>query len=376
MANLTPQEQNTLMRELLKQNSPKILKKLPTVNGTLGGTTRIKLQNTGLITRLLANINIPYTTTVAPTNLGNKGAFAAVPKIQLLDFDGSSRINTSAYHLSVINAMRGRCVFGGDAFVQSNAGLLVSSVGMTDNYRNPLAPLTVAANTLQFTLEIPLAANSQKGDLRGMLAAQYVSGEIQLAIDLASTLVGTADDDYVFNGGTMTYGTPTITVFQEYYLPQVVRGVTTIPQMDVSTVYELGVYSRTTDNIAAGQEKFLNFPTVREVNGVVVDYLNNKLLGGGTNAADLQAFTIYANGNNVIYQTDQNTQNYIERSALNTDLPQGTFMFDFSAAPVSTALWGNVQLAVTPGTAPTTPAVEVTFESLYAKGSALTGTPV
>jgi hypothetical protein len=51
-------------------------------------------------------------------------------------------------------------------------------------------------------------------------------------------------------------------------------------------------------------------------------------------------------------------------------------MLDFSNGPLSTAIFGNIQLAVVPGASVTTPAVEVTFESLYAKGSALSGAPV
>lgn len=376
---MTPAEQNKLMRELLIRNSPKILKKLPTVTGAFGGTTRVKLNNTGLITRLFADIHIPYNASVAPTSIGNKGVFAAVPKIQLVDFDGSNRINTSAYHLALRNAIRGAGNFANHASIQSVAGFATQvASGFSNDFREPqILVSTTGATEIRFVLEIPVAAHVDKGDLRGMLAAQFVSGDLQLAIDFASALTGTSDDDYVFNGGTLTTNVaPYVNVYQEYYLPQKIRGVLPIPQDDINTVYELGVFSRTTDNIAAGQEKLVNFPIVREVNGVFTSFINNKLLGGGSAANDILNHTIYANGNNILYQTDSYVQNHIERSLLGHDLPQGVNVFDFANGPISTAIFANVQLALTPQGTMTTPAVEVSFESLYAKGAAMSGAPV
>ena len=149
-----------------------------------------------------------------------------------------------------------------------------------------------------------------------------------------------------------------------------------MPQDDINTVYELGVYSRTTDNIAAGQEKLVNFPIVREVNGIYNNFINNALLGGGSAANGILNHVIYANGNNIMYQADDFLQNHMERTLLKTDLPMGVNVYDFSNGPYSTAIFANVQLALTPQGTMTSPAVETTFESLYAKGSALSGAPV
>ena len=372
---MTPAEQNRLMRELLVRNSPKILKKLPTVTGALGGTTRVKLNNTGLITRLFADISIPYNFSVSPT-ISNKGVYAAVPKVGLIDFDGSYRINTSSLHLALLNAIRGRGNFANASNLQSLAGFTSVAAGYANDFRHPGIVTSTGAQTLRFMLEIPVAAHTDKNDLRGMLPAQFVSGDLQVSFDFASALNGTGDD-FVFNGGTfVSAGTPTVTVYQEYYLPQKLKGVTPIPQDDISTVYEIGVYSRTTDNIAAGQEKLVNFPIVREVNGVITNFINNAVMGGGSAANDILNHTVYANGNNILYQTDSFTQNYLERALLETDLPQGVNVFDFSNGPISTAIFANVQLALTPQGTMTSPAVETSFESFYAKGSALSGAPV
>jgi len=373
---MTPSEQNLLMRQLLIRNSPLINKKLPTVTGAYGGTTRVKLNNTGLLTRLFAHIKLPYNASVAPTSIGNKSVFAAVPKVQLIDFDGSTRINTSAYLLQVINSMRQRGSAMLTANLQSLAGWTSVSAGESNDFREPAISLATGAQTLEFILEIPIAAHVERGDLRGMINAQFTSGDLQLAVDFASLLNGTTDDDFVFNGGTMTLGTPSIDVYQEYYLPQAIQGVLPLPQEDLATVYEIGVFSRTTDNLAAGQEKLLNFPVIREVNAVALDFINNKLLGAGAAANDLSQFVVYANGNNILYQASRTFQCHKQRYALAQDLPQGTYALDFSKGPISTAIFGNVQLAVVPQGTLTTPAVEVCFESIYAKGSTLSGAPV
>lgn len=375
---MTPAEQNQLMRRILLQNSPKLLKKLPTVTGAFGGTTRVKLNNTGLLTRLFADIRIPYNASVAPTALTNKGVFAAVPRVQLFDFDGSTRVNTTAFHLQIRNAIRKAGLFAGGAAKISQAALVDSATGFSNDFRAPQVTLSgTGAQELRFVLEIPVAADVDSGDLRGMMPLQFVSGESQLAIDFASVLTGASDDDYVFSGGTLTtLVAPTVTVYQEYYLPQKVNGVMPIPMDDIGTVYELGIYARTTDNIAVGQEKLLNFPNVREVNGVYLNYINNKLLGGGSSANDITDFAIYANGATTLYQADNYVQNFMERQHLGHDLPQGVNAFDFAKGPISTSIYANVQLAVKPGgTLTGTPAVEVTFESFYPKGVALSGIP-
>jgi hypothetical protein len=375
---MTPAENNLLMRKLLMSNSPLILKKLPTVTGAFGGTTRIKLNNTGLVTRLYADIHIPYNASVAPTAIGNKSVYAAIPKVQLIDFDGSNRINTTGFHLALRNAVRGWGNFGNMANLQTLGGLTTVATGHSNDFREPqILVSTTGATELRFVLEIPVAADVERGDLRGILPAQFVSGDLQLAIDFASSLTGTSNDDFVFSGGTMTTAVaPYINVYQEYYLPQKVKGILPIPQDDINTVYELGVYSRTTDNIAAGQEKLVNFPIVREVNGVFSNFINNSLLGGGSAANGINTHTIYANGNNIMYQADDFLQNHIERTLLKTDLPMGVNVYDFSNGPISTAIFANVQLALTPQGTMTSPAVETSFESFYAKGSALSGAPV
>lgn len=375
MATLSPAEQNALNRRLLIQNSPLVRETLPVVTGTLGQTSRIKLKNVGFLTRLFVEVSCPYTTTVAPTGITQKGAHALIPRVQLLDYDSSQRINTSAFHLAMFNAMRKRENVFGSADFSSLAGLTSVATGQTNDYRNPGIVTTVGAQTLSFAFEVPVAASVENGDLRGMMAMQFTSGEVQLVLDFLATLTGTGDD-YVFNGGTFSVlGSPSITVTQEYYLPQAIQGVVPIPQMDIGTVYELGVYSRTTDNLAANMEKIVNFPNLRTVNGMVMSYINNAVLGGGSAANDLSIFSIKYNGANSLYRAGRNLQCYLQRKAIQDDLPQGCYFFDFANGPISTAIFGNVQSLVTPIGTLTNPALETSFESFYSKGAALSGIP-
>lgn len=373
---MTPEENNLLMRRVLRNSSPKIITPLPTVTGSMGGTTRVRLQNTGIITRLFLDIQIPYNASVAPNAIGNKSVYAAVPRLQLLDFDGSSRHNISAFLLAIRNGMRGEGIPGGAANLRSLASFTSVAPGNSNAFRMPQISLGTGAQTLRMFLEVPVAADVNAGDLRGALLAQFTSGELQLAIDFASSLNGTANDDCVFNGGTMSVGSPTVTVYQEYYLPQKVRGVVPIPQDDISTVYALDVYSRTNDNFSASQEKILNFPTVRSINAVYMNYMTNSLLGGGSAANDLQRFRIVANSATTLYNVDHYGQQALQRNRFSgNDLPQGVFALDFADGPISTAIYSNVQLFVTPGAVLTSPNIEIVFESFYPKGAALSGIP-
>lgn len=375
---LNSQQENALMRQLLVQASPLMIKKVGTFTGSLGGTTRMKLFNVGLITRLFGVVTMNITIGTANATYGPKTAAASISRLKLTDFDGTDRINCNGFQLFQRNSLRLQKMdlygFAGVVGVINNTA---GGAGLTNPLSNPLQPSAVATNTLRFFFEVPVCRDIDAGDLRGMILAQTAVGELYLSIDWASALYANGNDDYVYNGAattTVAVNSISVDLYQEYFLPQQNAGVIPIPMLDVMTVYELNGNLRSSDNLAAGSEKLLSFPNARQIVGVYASYLNNGVLGGSP-GNDMSVARIIANGNNILREYQTIEALYMEqRRQLGTDLPKGVYVFDWARTPIQTNLYGNIQLGLTPGgTLAGTPSVEIMYESLYLKGAALSG---
>jgi hypothetical protein len=365
-------QQNMALRQALLATAPRMRKSLGNFsqNGAPGGTTRVKLFNVGITTRLLLDVTVNYTVGTAPAILSPKAPWNVIQKVKLTDYDGTDRINASGYQLWVLNSIRA----GGQPYGYNNTS--AASV-----LPAPSAPVAVGAQTANFQIEVPLAFQPTS-DLRGALLTQTAVGEAYLNIDWNSLMYANANADAVFNGApttTVTNTTISVNVFQEYLLPQQIGNTVPLPTLDLMTVYEFAGSLKSADNIAAGQEKLFNYPNVRSVIGFYTNFVNN----GVMNAAptDLAKLRLIANGNNVLREynpTDKLFEQRITASmsgfAPMSDLRAGTYFELHRDKPIETALFGNVQYGITPQAANGgNQYFEVGFESFYTKGSTLPG---
>jgi hypothetical protein len=228
-------------------------------------------------------------------------------------------------------------------------------------------------------LEVPLAYDGDgdfgSPDLRGALLSQSAVGEAFLSIDWINSLVTNGSDSAFFNGAGTTTAvlsagtTISVTVFQEYLLPQSVGGQVPLPMLDLMTVYELNGALNTTSNIAAGQETLINYPNVRSVIGAYFNFSDNLLL----TAANISRMRLIANGNNVLREYTNQDKYFDQRIYCDTDIRPGVIFEMHRRKPIETALFGNIQYGLYPSSITATPSIEVMFESFYTKGSALPG---
>jgi hypothetical protein len=242
---------------------------------------------------------------------------------------------------------------------------------------SPILPTAIAAgNVARFQLEIPLAFDPEK-DLRGALLTQTAVGEAWVTIDWNSLLVANANVDAVFNGSgttTITNSTMQVNVSQEYLLPQNIGGQVPLPSLDLMTVYELAGALKSSDNLAAGQEKLLNYPNVRSVIGAYFNYVNAGVMQSPV--TDISRFRMIANGNNVLREYTATEKLFDQRTWMieHADLKVGTYFENHRSKPIETSLFGNVQYGITPATmGGGNTYIEVAFESFYTKGSTLPG---
>lgn len=354
-------QQNLRMRDVLKQTSYRFTKDLGvTTGGTLGGTTRVKLYNVGLITRLLVRVTASLTIGTAVAVPSDKAPFNLISTVKLTDFDNVDRVNCTGFELFSVNCARRRTYYGHN----NEAAPAVWS--------NPTTPTAVATAPINFFIEVPVAYDEQ--DLRGMLLAQTAVGEAYLNITWNSSLLTQNNDDAVYTGAAtstvvLEAGTTiSAQVWQDFIYPQDIRA---IPSLDVATVYELAGNVTSTDNLAANAEKLLSLPNVRTIIGAHYTYLFNNQMSD----VDVTRWRVIANGNNILSDENNFARLFNMRMWLNSDLREGAYFFVWRERPIETVLYGNVQVGMTPANADANSRMGVCYESFYLKGLALPGLP-
>lgn len=362
-------QQNLALRQALLSSAPAMRKNLGNFSGGAPGTTtRIKLFNVGITTRILLDVIATVDIGTAIATPSPKAPYNLISRVKLTDFDSTDRINASGFQLWMLNCVRKRKVYG------------YNNASQTAVLGSPSVPTAVAgAQVIRFQLEIPVAFDPTS-DLRGAMMTQTAVGEAYVNIDWNNLLYANGNDDAVYNGAATTTVVQTaattfnVNVFQEYLLPQNIGNGVPLPFLDLATVYEYAGAIRTSDNIAAGQEKLLNYPNMRTVLGAYFNYLNNGVMNGA--ATDVTKIRLIANGNNVLREynaTDKlfEQRDYISDSA---DTRKGAYFELHRQKPVETALYGNMQIGFTPLTATgANTNLEIGFESFYTKGSTLPG---
>lgn len=370
-----------MVSKMLREQTPLYQKTLGTYTGALGQTLRAKLANVGLTTRVFAKVTVNTTIGTATAALNAKGLEAFVPRVSLSDYDGTLRANLSAYHLKLRNSLRKKWnKLHGESPVFGVDGLAAGANGRRSAITNDSFNGAVATNDQTFIIELPICRDLERGDLRGILNTQTTQGDVFFNLDFCSSanvLGSTIDDEKVLYSATGTCAVNSINVeiVQEYYMIQQINGMVTLPQYSSAVVYALEGFTRTSDNIAAGTDKLVAFPNARVISGVYASYYNNSKLAGGTaqSATDLTRLKLIANAGNYLKDLSIAMQYFLQRESAGFDFNAGVYFLDFEPAPIQTDVYGNVQLAVTPGATVSSPNIEVTWESLYLKGAALSG---
>jgi len=362
--------QNLQMRQMLLASAPRENKNLGTYTAPLGGTTRIKLFNVGICTKLLLLCTAAITIGTATATPSGKAPWNLISRVRLTDYDGTDRMNISGFQLFILNCVRRRTYYG------------FNNESATAVLLNPVIPTAVAADTLKFFIEIPLAFDVDNvvvmaQDLRGSMMMQTAVGEAYLNIDWITSLYGNGDVESLYAGGaTSTVALTTtngigVTVWQEFLMPQAIgaNGAVPLPMIDLNTVYEFVGNIRSSDNLAAGAERLFQYPNLRSVIG---SYYN--FVAGGVLANTITGLRIIVNANNVIMDETRDSKWFKQRLYLNgSDTAAGVFFWPHRDKPVETWLYGNVQCGITPTSVGTTPYIEQGYESFYTKNAALPG---
>lgn len=366
-------QNNAAMRAALLATAPRMRKNVQTSQAQIGQTTRIKLFNVGVITKLQIYVTAAITIGTAVATPSTRAPYNLISRLRLTDYDGTDRINISGFQLFMINCVRMRALFG-----------LHNTPAVAAVFQNPSVPTATGAGVVSFFMDIPLAFDTeniipQLQDLRGAVLAQTAVGEMYLSIDWINSYITNGDVDSLYSGGATTTvvangaNNISVTLWQEYLLPQAVggQGEIPLPGIDLMTVYELNGNVRSSDNLVPNTEKLISYPNVRSVIGFYANYVQNNTQTQGK----INQFRLIANGNNILVDNTELSQLFYQRDYMinNMDTIPGAYFRSHREKPIETALFGSVQMGITPNTATGNAYVELAFESFYTKGQALPG---
>jgi P3 major capsid protein len=324
-----------------------------------GAPVNVNVQNVGLIRGFLVRVKGSLHNSGSGTaNLSEFGAANVLSNITFNDFNNIQRINTTGFHMSMLNSAKQDTVFGG-AYSPN------VPVSFGNNWTVQSAPATVATTAngaLTYFYYVPLAYS--KSDLRGSVYAGLVNATAFLGLTINPNPFVAAGDFlsaiYTGQAGVWQAGTQVqIDVYQDYIdqLPMQ-NGQAVLPPLDISTIYDLK-YTSTGAAITANQNYGIGYANFRT-------FLSTMLIvdNGGTYnvGSDINYFALQAANSTNFWQYTPDVAALLARSIFMADPPSGVYWFDTRDRPINTQQYGNVQLVVNMSTVNANPALLVGYE--------------
>lgn len=358
VAQPSAQQLNAAQRQLVLAQSVNMTQQIASVtlpsNSAVAAPILINPRNVGLIKRFI--IEISGTVNNADANvaaLTDFGLSNLISNIQFTDLNNNQRVNTSGWHLNMLQSYKYRRPYGAGYALETD-----EMAGYGENFPVLTAPSPAAgagSTAFRAQFELPLAYNDD--DLRGAVFANVVNATMQLSIQINPSPAATTGSDFTLKvwkglvaGSNLTYNSVTVTIYQEYLdqLPVGKNGVV-LPILDLSTIYEL----KTTpfNNFTAGQDNPIPYANFRDFLSTSIIYNNSGGATGRTAGTDLNYIALQSANFTNLWKTDPLLAAYKARMIINTDNPVGCYYFSSRRKPISTLQYGNMELILNPITA-------------------------
>jgi hypothetical protein len=349
---------NSAARAAIASNAVKMQQ--PLVSGNLVPANQqvltVNPRNVGLILGFFVQVTHTISNgSAVQINLTDFGPLNALSQIQFNDFNNTTRLQTSGWHLALINSIRGRRPFG-SSMVRTTGFDSVTDYG--SNWTGQIsAPATIAAagvGTVTMWYWVPLAYSDT--DLRGAIYANVVNATAQLLLSMpgsngVNVAVANGTDStlamYVGNvaGSTalVTITNTAFSVWQYYYdqLPVSKTGVL-LPVTDLATVYELK--NTLQNNVAANSDFGYQYANFRNFLSTTAVYVNTGATGARGVGADINFWSLQAANTTNIWKKTPALLALEFRQFFGCDLPPGCYYFGSRQKPIITTQYGNMQL--------------------------------
>lgn len=341
---------------------------------TANSVINVPVRNVGFIKGFLVEITGTATPSTAAIKLTPFGLANLLSNIQFTDLSNNVRINTAGWHLTMVNTAKRQWVYG--AALTSDTPL---GYGSNFGVITPAATINGASTAFNFRMffYIPLAYSDS--NLAGGIYANVVNATMNLQLTLNTAFFASHTQDptlAVFTDNTSTTASVAlsamvVTVYQ-CYLDQVPIGQNgpILPPLDISTIY--GLNNTTLSAVVANQPFAIPYANFRDFYSTCFIYdqgaspwLSGYTPGGGSAivaGSDITSIQIQsANFTNFI-NYDPYVAALKARAIIGDDTPFGSYYTDHRNHPISTVQYGNMQMNVTPNTAPASAAFYVGFE--------------
>lgn len=335
-------QQNALAGRILLQNSVRMVQQIGgqrTIDPTQQTVLNIQPRNVGLTMGFLVSVSANVTNGAATEAvLTGFGVSNLIRQVTYTDLSNVNRVQTTGYHLAMLNSARQGFIFGG----AYSAGI---PIDYGNNYPVFEGPATIAAlgtADLRCVYWVPLAyANN---DFRGAVYTNVVNATQNLQIVINDTpFVGATDPlNAIYSGnadGDYT-DTVTVTVYQVYrdQIP-FQNGVPILPIDDLNLVYDLKNTSVT--GMAANQDQPFAYPNMRQFYSTFAIYDNGGVFNVGS---DINYWSLESANSTQIWKVDPLTAALFARQTFMADVPPGVYYFDSRDRPIDTITYGNMTL--------------------------------
>lgn len=328
-------------------------------------------QNVGLIRgffiRLTATVTNPSSGS-STLSLTPMGPANLVQNFTFWDLQNYQRINTSGWHIAMLNSLRQR-----RPFLSSTAS--DSPMGFGSNWPIIKAPSTINTNsngTIYMYYWIPLSYS--ESDLTGSIYANVVNATMNLQVTLAQAaqafVTNTADPTLAIYQGAgavtgVTLTNVTVQVYQAYLdqLPMSQQGPI-LPSVDLNTMYEIKNTAFTA--LVSGQDFYIPYSNFRHFLSTcaIYDNWNTGTPGYPTEGSDINYWSIRSANATDLRKADPYTWTSFARRELLTDPPEPLYIFDTRKKPIYTTQTGNMSLVMNPSTVNTNASILVGWEML------------
>ena len=366
------QAANMGVRQLVLTNSQDMLQSIGagSIVPASMSNVNLPLRQVGLAKGFIIEITATFQNTGTGTaTLTPMGPWNVISNFSFFDLDNYQRINTTGWHIGMLNAAKEGWPFG--------SALLSTAIDAPVGYGNNSSIISATASmgpgnvspttgTIKMFYWLPLAYG--KHDLRGAVFMGVVNATAYISFTANQTPGVTTGDNTlaVYSGANTTVSMTGLTynVYQSY-LDQLPRyqsgpqmGAPILPPLDNITQYRL--VNTSLGAIAAGQDFPVPFSNFQEFLSLSLIYDQAGTRNAGT---DINYFALAAANTLQFFKTDPYVQLLKQRARIKTDFPAALYMFDFRDAPISTNQSGNMQLFLNAITAAAGSQVLCGFES-------------
>jgi P3 major capsid protein len=359
---------NVAARQLIKARALAMRQQIFNSTFAANGTSNLSVtqpvitvnpRNVGLIRGFWVKIVATVTNgSAVQIDLSDLGPANLLSQIQFNDLQNNTRIQTTGWHIALLNSLRFRRPYG-TSMIRGTG--IDAPINFGSNFiAQNSAPNTIAAGaagTITFWYYVPLSYTDD--DLRGAVYANVVNATMQLLLTVNPTPVvnnGTDSTGAIYVGDAAgatalaRISSMTVTVYQSYLdqLPAGSAGVI-LPVLDLATIYEMK--NTIVNGMVANQDFPIQFSNFRDFLSVIAGYVNTGATGARTGGQDTNTWALQTANFTNVWKDEPGLIALRTRNHLGTDMPPGFYYFGSREKPISTVQYGNQQLVLNPITA-------------------------